>query len=29
MANYALVTGSSDRIGKGVALELAKRGNNL
>lgn len=29
MKNYALVTGSSDRIGKGIALDLAQRGYNL
>lgn len=29
MKNYALITGSSDRIGKGVALDFAKRGHNI
>lgn len=29
MKNYALVTGSSDRIGKGIALDLARQGHNL
>lgn len=29
MKNYALVTGSADRIGKGIALDLAKQGHNL
>lgn len=29
MRPYALVTGSSDRIGKGIALELARRGYHL
>lgn len=29
MDKYALVTGSSDRIGKAIAFELAKRGYNL
>lgn len=29
MKNYALVTGSSDRIGKALALELASQGYNL
>ncbi len=29
MSKYALVTGSADRIGRGVALELAHRGFNL
>jgi len=29
MENYAFITGSSDRIGKAIALDLAKHGNNL
>lgn len=29
MKNYALVTGSSDRIGKSVAIHLAKQGYNI
>lgn len=29
METYSLVTGSSDRIGKGIALELARRGSNV
>lgn len=29
MGNYSLITGAADRIGKGIALDLAERGHNV